>query len=196
MKKKEEIRKEFLAKRNRLVPEDIYSKSRVISGKLFSLQEFIRAETVMFYVSFQKEVRTDEMIIEALKDKRVAVPAVKGGGLAVFEVADYDGSFEKGSFGIPEPKEGHRKLVKQEVIDLVIVPGVVFDKHGGRIGFGKGYYDRFLKGLREINRNAHVIGLAFEMQVVEELKLEKNDVKMDKVITEKEIYSERSVKYE
>ncbi len=188
MKTQEEVRKEFLVKRNNLALEDIYNKSRIISKKLFSLQEFIRAGTVMFYVSFQKEVRTGEMIVETLKDKRVVVPAVKGDGLAVFEITDYDGSLKKGSFGIPEPEEGNCKPVERQVIDLIVVPGLVFDKRGGRVGFGRGYYDRFLHGLGGNDGAAHVVGLAFEMQVVEELKLDKNDVKMDRVITEKTIY--------
>ncbi len=185
---KENLRKKFLAIRNRISREDVDKKSGMISEKLFSLPEYLEAGTVMFYVSFQSEVRTDGMIREALKEKRVVVPAVRGKDLAVFELKDYDNSLERGSFGILEPREGRCMPVETRTINLVIVPGVVFDKYGGRLGFGRGYYDRFLRGLKKAGKNVRVIGLAFSEQVVEKLELDSNDIEMDRVVTERAVY--------
>lgn len=188
---KEKLRRKFLAVRNRISREDVDKKSGMISEKLFSLPEYFKAGTIMFYVSFQGEVRTEGMIREALKEKRVVVPAVRGNGLAVFELKDYDDSLKRGSFGILEPREGRCMPVETGTIGLVIVPGVVFDKYGGRLGFGRGYYDRFLRGLKKANKNVRIIGLAFSEQIVEKLELDSNDIEMDRVVTENAIYGER-----
>lgn len=185
---KNELRNEFLNRRNSLSRNKVDENSMAIMKNLFSLPEFIRAGTVMFYVSFQNEVRTDFMINEALKNKRVAVPAVAGTELDVFEIRDYKHSLRKGKFGIPEPKDRKKSMVKLEAIELVMVPGVVYDRQGGRIGYGRGYYDRFLRKLKKLNPESIIIGLAFDMQVKEKFDTDEHDVRMDKVITETNVW--------
>jgi 5-formyltetrahydrofolate cyclo-ligase len=190
---KKELRSKFLNRRNSLSCNEVNEKSTAIMEKLFSLPEFIKAGAVMFYVSFQNEVRTDSMIREALKNKRVLVPAVAGTELDFFEIRDYDNSLEKGKYGIPEPKDRKKAGLKLEAIELAIVPGVVFDKQGGRIGFGMGYYDRFLRKLKKLNPGSILIGLAFNMQVMEKFHTDEHDVKMDKIITETNIWDTRAI---
>ena len=163
--------------------------SRRISGKLFSLPEYAGAKTIMFYASFKNEVMTDAMIEYALSDKKkVVLPAVRGRDLKLYEVNPPGCRLVKGELGIREPR-GCGTEVDPGSVDLVVVPGVAFDRACGRIGFGRGFYDRFLGGLKKPGKKPAFIGIAFGVQIAEELFLGEKDVRMDKVITENEIIS-------
>lgn len=188
--KKRKIRQEFLKKRNNLSWDEIKSKSEKIEKELFSLPEFQRAKTVMFYVSFRSEVETEKMTRNALKlKKKIVIPVVHGEKIVVSEIKNLKKELTKGSFGIKEPKKEFRRRVNQKEIDLVVVPGVVFDKRGGRLGYGRGYYDRFLrsKSIRSRmsrSRQCALIGLAFDLQIARKIPLVKGDMKVDKIVTE------------
>jgi len=188
--KKRKIRQEFLKKRNNLSRDEIKSKSEKIEKELFSLPEFQRAKTVMFYVSFRSEVETEKMTRNALKlKKKIVIPVVHEEKIVVFEIKNLKKELTKGSFGIKEPKKEFRRRVNQKEIDLVVVPGVVFDKRGGRLGYGRGYYDRFLrsKSIRSRmsrSRQCALIGLAFDLQIARKIPLVKRDMKVDKIVTE------------
>lgn len=188
--KKRKIRQEFLKKRNNLSRDEIKSKSEKIEKELFSLPEFQRAKTVMFYVSFRSEVETEKMTRNALKlKKKIVIPVVHGEKIVVSEIKNLKKELTKGSFGIKEPKKEFRRRVNQKEIDLVVVPGVVFDKRGGRLGYGRGYYDRFLrsKSIRSRmsrSRQCALIGLAFDLQIARKIPLVKRDMKVDKIVTE------------
>jgi len=188
--KKRKIRQEFLKKRNNLSRDEIKSKSEKIEKELFSLPEFQRAKTVMFYVSFRSEVETEKMTRNALKlKKKIVIPVVHGEKIVVSEIKNLKKELTKGSFGIKEPKKEFRRRVNQKEIDLVVVPGVVFDKRGGRLGYGRGYYDRFLrsKSIRSRmsrSRQCALIGLAFDLQIARKIPLVKEDMKVDKIVTE------------
>ena len=188
--KKRKIRQEFLKKRNNLSRDEIKSKSEKIEKELFSLPEFQRAKTVMFYVSFRSEVETEKMTRNALKlKKKIVIPVVHGEKIVVSEIKNLKKELTKGSFGIKEPKKEFRRRVNQKEIDLVVVPGVVFDKSGGRLGYGRGYYDRFLrsKSIRSRmsrSRQCALIGLAFDLQIARKIPLVKGDMKVDKIVTE------------
>lgn len=188
--KKRKIRQEFLKKRNNLSRDEIKSKSEKIEKELFSLPEFQRAKTVMFYVSFRSEVETEKMTRNALKlKKKIVIPVVHGEKIVVSEIKNLKKELTKGSFGIKEPKKEFRRRVNQKEIDLVVVPGVVFDKRGGRLGYGRGYYDRFLrsKSIRSRmsrSRQCVLIGLAFDLQIARKIPLVKEDMKVDKIVTE------------
>jgi len=188
--KKRKLRQEFLKKRNSLSRDEIDFKSEKIEKVLFALPEFQRAKTVMFYVSFCSEVETEKMIRNALNlRRRVVVPAVEGGKIVVSEIKNFKKELTKGSFGIREPKKEFRRRVDQKDIDLVIVPGVAFDKTGGRLGYGRGYYDRFLRSKsirlrRGYSHQCALIGLAFDLQITEKIPLVEKDVKVDKIVTE------------
>lgn len=188
--KKRKIRQEFLKKRNNLSRDEIKSKSEKIEKELFSLPEFQRAKTVMFYVSFRSEVETEKMTRNALKlKKKIVIPVVHGEKIVVSEIKNLKKELTKGSFGIKEPKKEFRRRVNQKEIDLVVVPGVVFDKRGGRLGYGRGYYDRFLrsksiKSRMSRSRQCALIGLAFDLQIARKIPLVKGDMKVDKIVTE------------
>ena len=143
----------------------------------------------MTYLDFGSEVRTREYLPELWKlGKQVVVPYCVGDDLRLFCVEGVD-ELSPGMWGILEPKPEWRGRLDRRVeaaeLDLIIVPGVAFDRRGGRLGFGKGYYDRFL---RQVRADAVKIALAFECQLVEEIPMTEQDVCMDKVITEKWIY--------
>ncbi len=160
--KKEEIRKEILRKLKVQSAKLKVKKDKIIKERLLARPEFKEAKVIVFYQSFKSEVDTKALIDEALATgKRVVVPVTVGDGLRFTEIGSLN----------PFPKER---------IDLVIVPGVAFSKEGSRLGRGKGFYDRFLKGLP---RNIKKIGLAYDLQIVEDLPATTHDTPVDIVIT-------------
>ena len=158
-------------------------KSGIIKNKLFNEEAFKKAKVVMFYVSLKDEVSTMSMIDEAVKcGKRVCVPVIikEEKRLIAGEIKDRTADLERQHFGIYQPKKGHVKEVPLENIDLIIVPGIAFDKKNVRLGRGHGYYDRFLCALPNKTRT---VGLAFDFQVVEDLPQDSHDVPVWKTIT-------------
>jgi len=178
---KRRIREEILSRRDK-EPEDLRGKkSRRIKKRLFSLREFKSAHTILFYYSKGSEVETKEMMEEALLEgKRILLPKVRGREIYLGEIKDLEKDVEKGRFGILEPKETSKKTTPRE-INLVILPGIAFDLKGRRIGYGKGYYDRFLK---KFPRTTPLIGLAYDFQVVNSLPGKRHDRRVGKIITE------------
>ena len=159
------------------------AKSDIIKGKLFNEEVFKNASVVMFYVSLKDEVNTFNMIDEAIKTgKRVCVPVIlkEEKRLIAGEIKDRAMDLERQHFGIYQPKKGHAREVPLHNIDLVVVPGIAFDKDNVRLGRGHGYYDRFLSGLPKGTRT---IGLAFDFQVVEHLPKDSHDIPVWKTIT-------------
>ena len=179
------LKLQVIEKREKLTKQEVKEKSRKIIDNLRSLKEFQSAKNILFYVSFNKEVNTQELIKELLgkKEKTVVVPyLIKNYPiLQLSELKNFD-ELEEKSFGIMEPREFYIREFSIDRLDLVILPGIVFDKEGYRIGFGHGYYDRFLKKLK---KNVKKIGLAFEVQIVDNIPEEKHDVPVDVVVTEK-----------
>jgi len=159
------------------------AKSDIIKGRLFNDKEFKSAKLVMFYVSLKDEVSTLSMIDEAIKmGKRVCVPVIlkEERRLIAGEIRDREKDLERQHFGIYQPIDGHVREVPLEDIDLVVVPGIAFDKNNVRLGRGHGYYDRFLCGLPEKTRT---IGIAFDFQVLEYLPKDSHDIPVWKTIT-------------
>ncbi|MEM2638228.1 MAG: 5-formyltetrahydrofolate cyclo-ligase [Candidatus Hadarchaeales archaeon] len=185
-----DLREKKKAEREALTFEEVLEKSRKIKEKLFSLPEFKSAKTVAFYVAKEeaKEVRTQEMIVETLElGKKVLVPFVVGNEIEFTEISGLC-DLQPGTFGILEPRIEIRKKISLEQIELVVVPGIAFDLKGRRIGYGKGFYDRFLSRLFSVNPNVCVVGLAFEMQLVENIPNQKSaDVPVKILITEERI---------
>ena len=158
-------------------------KSAIIKDKLFNKEEFKKAKVVMFYVSLKDEVNTLSMIDEAVQaGKRVCVPVIlkEDKRLIAGEIKDRKADLEKQHFGIYQPKAGHVQEVPLKDIDLVVVPGIAFDKNNVRLGRGHGYYDRFLCALPDKTRT---IGLAFDFQVIENLPKDPHDIPVWKTIT-------------
>ncbi len=181
---KRRVREKILSRRDK-EPEDLRGKkSRRIKKRLFSLKEFKEAHTILFYYSKGSEVKTKEMMEEALrKGKRVLLPRVRRREIYLGEIKELEKDVEKGSFGILEPKEASKKATPKG-IDLVILPGIAFDLKGRRVGYGLGYYDRFLKRLP---KKVSLVALAYDFQIVNSLPGKRHDRRVGKVITETRI---------
>lgn len=179
---KSELRKYMVNKRSRIPAKIRTEKSEIIMNKLRSLQVYNEAELILVYVSFRSEVETHSFINQALKDgKRIAVPMTisEGKQLIPCEISSLD-ELAPRTLGILEPDRNNIKEVSGKDIDLAVVPGLAFDSHGNRLGFGAGYYDRFLPSLR---KDAAKIGVCFGEQLVEQLPVEAFDVPLDGVLT-------------
>ncbi len=203
------LRREYIEKRGRLGAEEVAAASRAIWDKLRALPEFAFAEKIFFFVSFDNEVNTHGMIKESLRmGKRVFVPKVlsREKGMIPVEILNFERDLAPGVYGILEPRltNGYEKGaytrkahaengqalntkdgIRQEEIhfDMIIVPGVIFDLKGNRIGHGAGYYDRFLSGASAAS--SLKIGIAHDWQLVDSLSPEAYDVPVDAVITDK-----------
>ncbi len=182
------IREQAHAARNALPNKD--DLSRQICGRLVGLLEYARAGTVMYYVDVRSEVRTRHDLPAALTGgKKIVVPYCVDGELELFHLQSMD-ELAVGAYKILEPRAELRgrpdKRVAASDLDLVIVPGVAFDREGGRLGHGFGYYDKLLHHARP---DAPLVALAFECQVFPLIPMQSHDIFMDKVVTETAVYA-------
>jgi 5-formyltetrahydrofolate cyclo-ligase len=185
MKKRQ--RKEFAEKRDLLSLNQIMDKSMKIKDSFISLKETRKAKKIMIYVSFKSEVRTREIILELLKRrKKVIVPVIdsKKNEINLSELKNFQKELVPNKLGIFQPSKEFFRPFKPKELDLIVVPGIAFDEKGTRIGFGKGYYDKFLS---KIPKRIPVIALAFEEQIGKNLSCEKHDIPVHKIITEKRV---------
>ena len=183
MEEKAKIRREILEKLRSQDNKTRSVKSQQIKRRLFEDSSFQAAKSVMFYVAKAYEVDTKDMIEEAIAiGKKVIIPVTepKKKRLIPSEIKNPKKELVKGAFGIYEPKKEYMRAVDIKDIDMVIVPGVAFDKKGNRIGHGQGYFDRFLK---DLPKRLPAIGLAFKFQLVERIKTLSWDIPVTKVIT-------------
>ena len=167
--------------------EEAEYNSRIIMNKFIGLKAYKQSRLVFVYMDFNNEVMTSDLIKHMLAEKkRVAIPYTDTISTLIIpsEITE-EADLKLSPFGYFEPKEINP--VDVEEIDLVLVPGVVFDKNLNRIGFGKGYYDRILKNLKP---GAKKIALAHDFQVLDEVPAEDHDVKMDMIITELSCYGD------
>ena len=186
-RKKEEIRRE--ARQRRRLQENAEQHSRHILGQLAELPQYGDARTVMSYVSFRGEVCTRQFLPRVWKDgKRLVVPYCLGSRLELFRLDNME-ELGPGTLGILEPtaalRGGPGRRIAPEELDLIVVPGLAFDRQCGRIGYGKGYYDRLL---RQVRPETAVLAVAFECQVFPEVPMLPYDVRVDGVITESAVY--------
>lgn len=186
---KNEIRKRILAARGRMSEDELSSKSDIIRHKIIESDKFADAGLVLCYMDFRNEVKTGGIIMECLSaSKRIALPLIKHNGtvreLLAYEIKDLDNDVQEGTCGILEPCPEKLQMVDNTEIDLVIVPGVAFDIHKHRMGYGAGYYDRFLKKLQPV---CVKMGIAFEIQIEDRIPVEAHDISMDIIITESRI---------
>ncbi len=186
--RKAAIRQQAHANRNQQPNKD--ELSRQICATFMSLPEYAAAGTVLFYVDVRSEVRTRHSLPDALgSGKRIVVPYCVNDELQLFLLGDM-AELSIGMYKILEPRPELRSLPEKQVtpteLDLVMVPGVAFDRMGGRMGHGFGYYDKLLQHARP---DAPLVALAFECQLFPEIPTQAHDIFMDKIITEKTIYS-------
>jgi len=177
---KSKVRNELKLRRRSIPVEQREQYSDTITRRVIALPQWEQARVVFLYVDHGSEVRTRKLIEAALQDgKTVLLPRViDDHTIEAVPVSDPQAGLTPGRFGIPAPGKDAGKAW-QDPIDLVLCPGVAFTETGQRIGQGSGYYDRFL----EHHPCQHVLGLAFDEQVVDQLPLEPHDMKIHGVIT-------------
>jgi 5-formyltetrahydrofolate cyclo-ligase len=186
--RKKSIREQAHAARNAVADKD--GLSRLICERLVALPEYRAAKTVMYYVDVRSEVRTRNYLQTALgHGKRIVVPYCVDDELETFLLTDMN-QLAVGMYKILEPRPELRAVpefkVSVEELELIIVPGVAFDREGGRLGHGKGYYDKLLEHAAP---ETPLVALAFECQLFPQIPMQGHDIYMDKVVTETASYT-------
>lgn len=184
MDSKTRWRRTILAKRRQLDPQFILEASQRIAQRLFSLEEFQLAERIALYASFRGEVETEPIFQKShAMRKELFYPAVDEARQAVsfYRVQNLK-ELAPGYKGILEPVKRTHPLGKLNFLNMIVVPGVVFDVKGNRIGFGLGFYDRLLEKFKGVRA-----ALAFDFQVCDLLPIHNKDQRMDIIVTEERI---------
>lgn len=182
---KNELRKKLKKIRDDIPSDKRKIEEKIIAETLLNSEIYKNSKSIFIYNSFRSEVDTSYIIEEALNEKIVALPVtnINDHSMEAYEI-NKDSVFIQDSYGIQSPDKKTSKIINPKEIDLAIVPLLAFDAYGNRLGYGGGYYDRYLPRLRE---DAICVGLAFSNQFIEEIPIEKYDKKLDYVITVKYI---------
>ena len=173
---KKELRKAIRLKKKAMTTEEIEDRSRKL-GELFRNSEaYHNARSIYFYLPYNQEVRTVPMILRALEDgKKVAVPKVYGDEMKFISIENLD-QIAEGYMGIPEPVAD--EPVAEDKQALILMPGLAFDPQGHRIGYGGGFYDKFLS--REPEHPT--VALCYEFQMLPHVETEEFDIPVDLVL--------------
>jgi len=183
---KKALRKAMMERRKNIPQEERKEKSNRIKERLFSLELFKKANFIFTFISTEEEVDTHEIIKESINmGKRIGVPITlsKEKRMMVSEIQDFASELEIGYYNILTPKKEYIREVDPEEIDMVLVPGLIFREDGYRIGYGGGYYDRFLGGIDSVIK----IGLCYEMQLSEDIPIDTYDIPVNYIITEERL---------
>lgn len=181
---KRTLRQQILARRRALDHEQWLAASRMAQRQLIALEKFILADCIALYAPTRNETDTADILAAAFEaGKRILYPAVCGDRMVFRQVNGME-CLSEGCFGILEPCPTGNDHQSDEP-DLIVVPGVVFDLHGHRIGYGKGFYDRFLQ---HPGRKAHLIGLCHDFQLIDgPIPAEEHDVCMECIVTDRRV---------
>lgn len=184
---KKELRADFLKKRLNLSWQDVQTKSHQINRKLFEHSVYASAQTILIYLPIKKEPNSLSIVKNAWKEEKqvlvpVTIPAEK---TLLLSRLDSLKELTEGCYGIPEPKQKSIHPVEPRCVDLCILPGLAFDRKGYRLGYGGGYFDRFLPKLRP---DCVKIALAYDFQIIDSLEHLSHDIPMDIIITESTVY--------
>ena len=170
-----------------LAESDIAKKVKSIEDRLFEFANFLEAKIALLYVSGDIEVQTKNIIKRAYSyNKIVVLPAFdpKTFEMELMKVDKFAQELKPGPRGVPEPNAAHYKIVPIDRIDIAIIPGIAFDEKGGRIGTGRGYYDRLIPNLAVTTRK---VALTLEEQIIPQVPMESHDKHVDIIITDKRI---------
>lgn len=179
------MRKEMILRRKQMTSIERDEKSKKIQHNLFSLEEYKKSNFIFTFVSTEEEVDTHNIIKHSIDSgKKVGVPITipKTRELLVSEILDFDEELEMGFYNILTPKKEFIREVSPDIVDLVLVPGLIFSKDGYRVGYGGGYYDRFLRGLNTLK-----IGLCFHFQLQDDVPVSIYDIPVDIIITDEKV---------
>ncbi|MDP4143096.1 MAG: 5-formyltetrahydrofolate cyclo-ligase [Bacillota bacterium] len=184
------VRKYIRDKRKTLPQAEKSQYDVLIYNEVINSDFYKNAKNIFIYVSYKDEVDTHKIIECMLNDgKIISVPKVisKELGMKAVRINGFQDLTEKGSFGILEPK-AESEEISEDSIDLLLMPGLAFDLKGGRIGYGGGFYDRFLNYVRE---DAFRIALCYNLQIIDKVPLEPSDEPIDGLITETGVHNFR-----
>lgn len=177
---KEQIRKQIREIKEGYTSQELLSKSEEIFSVLEITGEFQKARNILIYHSLEDEVDTITFINKWTDKKSFYLPVVENDNLVCRNYRSSD-ECNKSRLGISEPLG--KNIPDLSIIDLIIIPGIAFDRKMNRLGRGKGYYDKFLSG----DIKAKKIGICFDFQLLDEIPYEEHDVKMDMIISENEL---------
>ncbi|MGB2692550.1 MAG: 5-formyltetrahydrofolate cyclo-ligase [Thermodesulfobacteriota bacterium] len=179
---KDSIRNSVGKKRSALSDVEVKQKSLLISDNLYSLEVFKLSNSIALYSPIQNEVRTESIFNKAIQtEKEVYFPRVNGSSLDFHRIHNLE-QLQIGKFGVLEP-EAHLCKTDIEKIDLFVIPALVFDRSGNRLGYGKGYYDRALADISDSKK----VGLSYVLQILDSVPIDKNDRKVGIIVTEQGI---------
>lgn len=184
---KKSVRKRMFDKRNEMNLSQVQELSRKIVNTLTKVPIFKQSNNIMLYLSFNNEVDSYELIEYCLGNKKcVIVPYCnkEGKQITPVKIENIEKQLVKNDYGFLEPKLEYIKPEPIDSIDLIIIPGLAFDKRCYRIGYGAGYYDRFLD---KVNSKIPTIGLVFDYQIIDSAEVDEFDIPLDYVITERRI---------
>lgn len=176
--KKHVLRRAIGEKKRAMTAAEIDRKSARLAEKLLDTEAYRRADSLFVYLSFNQEVRTEPIIRRAWADgKRVAVPKVVAGEMRFIWLNGFN-AMETSAFGVPEPAADGP--VADDDAALVVVPGLAFTPAGHRVGYGGGYYDRWLAA----HPGHPTVALCYDYQLTDELEIEAHDVPLDTILTD------------
>lgn len=184
---KKEFRSKVISNRKNQSPDFISKHSSIITEKLISMECIKNSKNIMLYLDFNNEVKTDELINKLISLKKIVsspITIVKERKLIPCQITNLSNDIQIGAYGIREPKKDSSHEINTSDIDIVIVPAVAYDKNCYRLGYGGGFYDRFLENLRD---DAITIGIAFDIQIFDDVPKEPHDAQLDYIITETRI---------
>lgn len=190
---KKNLRRELLARRAEMSEEEIAAKSEMILFRVVQSWEYQQAGSVLLYASFDSEVRTPAIMQATMRhSKRLILPRVnrKERALDLYFVEEPERQLAPGTWNIPEPVPELCEPAGLADVDCIIAPGVGFDIHGGRLGYGGGYYDRLLNALTPEQARL-AVGLCFEAQIVREVPRGFFDASVSIVCTEVNLIDNR-----
>lgn len=188
MEEKINLRKYLLKQRQEMSKEEVEGLSKRITENLIQTPSLLKGKVVMVYLSFKNEVDTEAIIKWCFdQGKEVIIPycVVESKEIIPCKLDPERKGLEKNKLGLWEPKKDLMVPVDMETIDVIVVPGVGFDKSCNRLGFGAGYYDRFLA---KRQKDIEAVGICYESQIVEDIPRDSYDLPMDMVVTEKNRY--------
>ena len=184
LENKTDLRKQVLARRDTMSAEDRRERSGRITARLLARGDYRDARCVMAYLGFGSEFDTAGFISDIqAREKTLVLPRVEKGNRqwTLHEVRDLVGDTEAGVWGIRQPRADRCPPARAEAVAFVLVPGVAFTREGARLGYGGGYYDRFIRGLA---RRPPLVAAAFDLQLLEALPMSDSDQWVDVVVTE------------
>lgn len=191
---KKELRKSVLKERSGLSQEEYRTLSESVCKRLTALNLYKKANTVFAYAAIRNEICCDILIEKAMKDgKKVALPKVlssDGSNEMQFFYINEESALSSGFMGICEPEEDYANLAIPSEKTLIVLPGIAFDRNFARIGYGKGFYDRYLSLYSE---NTQSVAVCYDFQLFDEIPTDKHDIPADAIVTPTETLLRKNI---